>query len=230
MFFHFAWGGVGNNRDNCELQMKNVNNTIDAINLAIKLKAKRFIFADSSYEYLISKNSNEEIGPCSIYGTAKLCAQKMCKTIAHNNNIEYVGVLFVNIFGIGDKSNRSTNTLLKKIINNEDLDLIAGDNLYDWTYIDDCIDGILCATIKGINNKVYYIGNKPRTFKDIMYDVKDALKTNVNFNFGKYEENSYVDFTQININQLEIDTGFKITSDFKENIKKTYEWLKRRDI
>ena len=190
-FFHFAWAGVSKDRDDYEVQMKNVFYAGSVADIATKLRVKRFVFADSSHEFLVSKNSDGKVDCCSIYGTAKHCAQIMCKTIAHNNEMDFIGVLFVNIFGIGDFSSRSTNTILKKIIKNEDLHLIKEDTLYDWTYIDDCINGIITAAEKGKNGKIYYVGNQPRTFGEIMQDVREALKTNVKFEFGVFNDSSY---------------------------------------
>lgn len=225
-FFHFAWDGVASNRDNYKVQIPNIYYSCVAAEIAVKMGVKKFVYADSCHEYLVSKNSDGIEFDYSIYGPAKMCAQKMCKTIAQKNDMDFIGVLFVNVFGIGDYSTRSVNTLLTKIINNQDLDLIDGNNLYDWTYIDDCVEGIIMAAEKGINGKIYCISNELRPFKDILNDVREALKTNVNFNFGKFKEDSYVDFSKIDFKALEKDTGYKLHSDFKEDVIKTYDWLK----
>lgn len=69
----------------------------------------KILFPESSHEYLKDKDGVLS----NIYGIAKTCAKNMCKAIAKENNIIYLGGIFANVFGIGDYSNRSANTIIK---------------------------------------------------------------------------------------------------------------------
>ena len=225
VFFHFAWAGYGAATNDCEVQTANVLYAYGAAKAAAELGARRFVFADSSHEYLVSKAADGEWGRCSVYGTAKHCAQQMCRTAAHNAGMEFVGVMFVNIFGVGDMSNRSTNTMLRKLLNNEDLDLVREDRLYDWTYIDDCVEGAIMAAERGSSGKVYYVGGEPRRFGEIMTEVCSALGINVQLRFGVFPDDTEIAFDQMDIAALRHDTGFMCKADFKESIMKTARWL-----
>lgn len=232
VFYHFAWKGVsGADYENIEAQEKNIIASRQALQAAVKLKCNKFIYVGTSHSYLKGETSKETFDvECSIYGAAKKAGEIWCKTIARNQ-IEFNSILFTNVFGVGDTSKRSTNILLSKLLKNENLDLIQGDNLHDWTYIDDAVEGIKCVVNRGINGKQYYIGaRKLYKFSDIILKAKEILHSESLLNFGKYKDTTYVDYTKIDLNALYYDTGFKCVCDFQESIKKTAYWLKSNGL
>lgn len=226
-FFHLAWQGYGKLTNDFYTQIPNIMYACESAVTADKLRCKKFVFADSSHEFLKCKDNKGQASFCSIYGAAKYATRRMCSVILQNSATQFIGVLFTNIFGVGDFSNRSTNTMLKKLLAGEDLDLTPKDILYDWTYIDDCIDGILSAAKLGQHNTIYYVGHKElQTFGEIMSDVKDVVAPLAELRFGKYVDNSFVDYSLIDLESLHRDTGFECKADFKESILKTADWLK----
>ncbi|MEI3347530.1 MAG: NAD(P)-dependent oxidoreductase [Dysosmobacter sp.] len=232
VFYHFAWKGVsGADYKNIEVQEKNIIASRKALQTAIELKCGKFIYVGSSHSYLKDKMSKDmSYAECSIYGAAKKTGEIWCKAIARNQ-IKFNSILFTNVFGVGDTSKRSTNIFLSKLLNNEDLDLVQGDNLHDWTYVDDAIKGIECVVDRGINGKQYYIGSrKMRKFSAILTEVRDIVAPNSKLNFGQYKDNSFIDYSCIDLNALFEDTGFECTSDFKESIQKTVEWVRHLKI
>ena len=70
VFFHLAWGGTfGESRNDLYSQILNIQYTLDAVNLANKMKCKTFIGAGSQAEYgrvdgtiLETTNTNPENG------------------------------------------------------------------------------------------------------------------------------------------------------------------------
>ena len=152
----------------------------------------------------------------------------MCRTAAHNAGMEFTGVMFVNIFGVGDMSNRSTNTMLRKLLHDEDLDLANEDRLYDWTYIDDCVEGVVAAAERGKSGKVYYVGGVPRRFGEIMTEVRSALERDVQLRFGVFPDDTEIAFDQMDITALHRDTGFVCKADFKQSVVKTARWLQEQ--
>lgn len=228
VFFHFAWQGYGKATNDYRVQISNIKYTCDAAYGAIELRCKRFVFADSSHEYLKCPNTNGVVKECSVYGSAKKSARQISQVILHRNGVEFVGVLFTNIFGVGDRSGRSTNTMLKQLMRGQDLDLIKGDHLYDWTYIDDCVGGIIAAAKRGRNYKVYYVGSRQlRLFREIITEVRDVVCPKSKLNFGMYQDNSWIDYQDIDTYALYNDTGYLPSAIFEDSIKKTVDWLRR---
>ena len=230
VFYHFAWQGVsGGDYKNIEVQEKNVISSRIALEESIKIGCGKFIYLGSSHEYLLSKNSiDNQYVESSVYGTAKKMGEIWCRTLA-KDKIIFISALFTNVFGVGDHSQRSTNTFIFQLLDGKDLNLIEGTNLHDWTYIDDAVDGLIAVAERGKNGRQYYIGSrKLRKFSEIIRDVRDIVNPNSKLLFGTYPENSFVDYSKIDLELLYKDTGFECCTNFKKSIIKTMEWIKSR--
>ncbi|MDE6594293.1 MAG: NAD(P)-dependent oxidoreductase [Oscillospiraceae bacterium] len=229
--YHLAWCGISTAEyKDINVQKRNFELSINAVKLAEKTRAKRFVFVGSNQEYVYGKNSiDNEIVNASIYGVCKRCCNQLCQVIA-KDKMEYVSTAFTNVFGVGDYSKRTANVFIHKMLSGESLDLIEGNNLYDWTYIDDAVDGLIAAGFCGKSDKQYYIGNRQlRTFREIMINVSQVIGSNVELNFGRYTDTTYTDYLKFDLDALYNDTGFECKADFRESILKTAEWVKCLD-
>ncbi len=228
-FYHFAWQGISSaDYKDINIQKDNILTSVSVAQMAVHLNTRKFIFFGSNQQYLMNINSiDNEFCYSSVYGICKASAQMLCKSVAVNK-MQFNTVLFTNVFGVGDYSKRTANMFISKMLKGEDIDLIEGNNLYDWLYIDDAINGILAVSEHGKNNKDYYIGSrKLRTFKEIILDVAGILNSKVNLNFGTYSDTSYTDYSKIDLEALYNDTGFECKSAFNESVNKTAEWVSK---
>lgn len=222
-FYHFAWEGCGYSSNDYNVQYKNIKYSCDAIELAISLNCQKFFFPESSHEYLKDKDGVLS----NIYGIAKTCAKNMCKAIEKENNIIYLGGIFANVFGIGDYSNRSANTIIKKLLENKEIDLIEGQNFHEWTYIDDAIDAINKICEEGKAGNSYFIARKDMyTFREIILIAKKALSSKSKLNFGYYEEKEWIHYSEIQRNLIFRDTSFVINDNLEAQIINHAKWLK----
>ncbi len=229
VFYHFAWQGYGKDTQNFDVQIENVYGTQRACEAAAKIGCGKFVFACSSYEYQKS-NANGSVGYFSIYGAAKTASKAFARSTAHRMGISFCGAIFTNVFGVGDKSNRSTNAIIRQLLRGENLRSVKGDALFDWSYIDDVTNGLYAIGDKGLSGKEYYVGsNRLRPFRDIISEVRDILAPTAEIEFGAYDDNAYVDYTGIDIYELYRDTGFYPNCDLRESILKTASWLKSTD-
>ena len=199
-----------------------------AIIIAITLQFnKKFIFIDSSHEYQYNMNQKNELGKSSLYGAAKHATKSLLDVISHQYGIDLVGVAFTNVYGRGDYSNRSANLIISSICNNGYVDLISGVHQHDWVYIDDAIKGIKLSIQKGINGKVYYIGSKNLlTFSEIITTIKDAVNPSATLNFGKFQDSSFIDYTNFDLKCAEKDLGFTQSINLTQGALLTKDWLK----
>lgn len=231
VFFHFAWKGVsGGDYREIAAQTENIAASGIAIQQAIKLGCDRFIFAGSSHEYLRNPDTCNDAFPIpSIYGAAKYSVEQMGRIVA-GNQLSFISVMFTNVFGIGDYSHRSTNVFLRQLLAGEDLHLISGEHQHDWTYITDAVEGVIAAAERGKRGRQYYIGRrKLMTFREIIEVVRSAISPQSKLKYGEYSDNSYVDYTHIDLDALYNDTGFECQANFRESILKTADWVKTLD-
>ncbi len=233
-FCHGAWAGVAGalNRQ-ASVQAENILASVRAMEQAQRLGAKKFLFLGSSYQYRmepITENGRESFLQGNVYGIAKQAAGRMLRAEAARHGIVFNSVLFTNVFGVGDTSRRSTNTMIGQLLEGKDLQLISGEHLHDWTYIDDAVKGMLAVLDRGVGGAEYYIGSRsPMPFRDIITRVRDIVAPDAALQFGCYEDRAYIDYSQIDLERLYNDTGFECQADFDESIRKTANWLKARD-
>ncbi len=225
-FFHLASVGQlkGSDLNNVDIQIENVVCACEAAKLALKLRCKKYVLISSSYQYMYGIGTKDYA--CA-YGRAKAAAEEFCGLLLRNSGIEYNIAVLTNTFGPGDRSEKAVNTFLKALLANRELNLVRGERPNDWVYIDDTVNGILSVLDKGIAGKKYYIGHKDiSNFKDKLLEMKEILHSGSRLKFGTYPEDTFVDYTNLNADELYRDTGFRCACGFRESILKTAEWVK----
>lgn len=234
IMFHLAWSGYGKATNDYTIQLSNVMATCDAVSIAKQIGCKRFVFSTSFSEYMIpidSERSHNENGVCNVYGATKESARILAQAIAKQIGIDMVSVAFSNTFGPGDYSTRTPNLFITKFQNHEAVDLTEGVDLYEWTFIDDTVAGLVAAATNGKSGEIYYIGsNNVRPLIDIVSDIRDIIYPEGEINVGKYHEIFKCDYSSIDTYKLYRDTGFKAQCDFKESVLKLANWLKKIDF
>lgn len=236
VFYHFAWQGVwGNAFKDYAIQLDNAKYSCDALMTAIKVGAKKFVFAGTVNEYEMNSYINKDYFEpryTYIYSVAKQVSEAVGKTMAYNNKIEYCCGRIAMAYGEKNYSKMVTNVVLDNLLNNVPCRLVEGNNLYDLIYISDIANAFISIGEKGINMKSYYVGHrKLKTFRKIIEEIAEILNPDCPLLFGEYNDvPSGVDYSKIDLDALYNDTGFECKSDFKESILKTAEWLKNSGV
>lgn len=235
VFYHFAWeGSSGPILGDYNQQIKNIKYTCDTLVIAKKLNCKKFIMAGTINELELLqffKAENNEPRLACIYGISKLSCDLLCKTIASDLKINYNTAIIGSCFGPGDKSRRIHNVFISNVIKGNQPKLVEATNLHDWIYIDDVADMFYEIGNKSINMKNYYMGhNKLRVLRDILLEVRDVLKPDLNIVFGEIKGTFEIDYSLVDINSVYEDTDYTCKSDFKENVLKTADWVKMQEI
>ena len=228
-FYNFAWAATsGKDRADDKLQINNIQYACNAVRLANRLGAKRFINAGSimEYESFYGLISEAKPSPNSIYSIAKLTEDFMCKTLANSLGLTYINVIISNIYGVGETSVRFVNTTLRKMLNNEDIDLSDCTQFYDFIYASDAAEAICLAGNKGKNNYSYYIGNnEPKKLKEFVIQMRDSINSSSKLTFGVFPTTSILTYKEFNTHALSDEFGFKPKISFPEGIKLTAEWI-----
>lgn len=221
-FYNFAWAGslCGSDLNDFALQTQSIEAACVSAMEASKLNVKKYIFISSTNQYLYNVDSYIR---STIYGSAKKAAQDMCYSICYKNNIDYSAAILTNTYGVGDHSHKAVNTFIKKMLGNEPIDLIEGNNLNDWMYIDETVNGLV--SLLDEKNPFVYIGhNNITTFKEKLITMKKVLDSQSDLRFGKYSDNSTYDYSMLK--DITINNDILQSIPFEESILKTAEWVK----
>jgi len=116
-----------------------------------------FIYISSSMVYgnwtKETMSETDNTSPNNMYGTLKLLSEQIVKQY-HNN---YTIVRPSAVYGYGDNKKRVTQLFINKIKNNENITLQGADNLFDFTHVDDVVQGLQLICEHGANNQTYNI-------------------------------------------------------------------------
>lgn len=232
IFYHFAWAGAsGQDRANTQLQLRNVQWTIDTLCVASELCCSRFVVAGSIMEKetiaaAFAQGNRPGLG--YIYGSGKVAAHAMAKSKAVSLGIDLIWTYITNAYGAGERSARMVNTTILKCIKKESPKFTAGTQNYDFVYIDDVAKAFRLLGEKGRPYKDYVIGSgSAKPLREFLLEMQAAVAPHIDFSFGD------VPFTGVNLSledystqELEQDVGFHTDVSFSEGCKLTYDWLK----
>ncbi len=234
VFYHLAWvGTAGPLRADSDVQMNNVRYTCDTVRACADIGCNRFVFASSIMEYEVSAAMEKEDTPNinTLYCSAKVAANYMARTVAGSVGVDYIRGVISNIYGPGEISPRLVNTTIRKLLNGEHCAFSAGEQLYDFIYIDDAVKEFVAIGEKGKANKTYYIGSQnPRPLKEFLCELRDVVAPDVEIGLGELPFNGVsLSYKEFDIYSVENDTGFIPAVSFAEGIRKTMDWIKEND-
>ena len=231
VLYHLAWvGSAGPLRGSADVQFNNIMYTCDTVKACSKMNCKRFVFASSIMEYEIEAVMATDATPGinTLYSSAKVSADYMARTIAGSLGVDYIRAVISNIYGPGELSPRLVNTSIRKLLNGEHCAFSAGEQTYDFIYIDDAAKTFVAIGEKGVANRTYYIGSqKPRPLKEFLCELRDQVDPNIEIGLGEIPFNGVsLTYTEFDIHAVKNDTGFVPSVSFTEGIKNTIEWIK----
>lgn len=236
VFYHFAWQGVfGKAFQDYSLQLDNAKYAGVALEEAVKIGARKFVFAGTMNEYeMDSYIGADYFEPryTYIYSATKQVSEAICKTLAFNLGIEFCCGRIAMAYGEGNKSMMLPNVVMKNLLNNSPCQLIEGNNLYDMIYIDDIVRAFVHIGERGKHMKSYYIGHRDiGTFRQLVEKIANIINPSCPLLFGAYPDvPSGVDYAKIDLNALFEDTGFECQANFEDSILKTARWLKEGNM
>ncbi len=234
VFYHLAWAGsTGPARANYELQLKNVHWVMAAVNAAGQIGCKRFVGAGTLAEHDVNAYTplnGSTPNAVSCYGVAKIAAHYMSKAECVKLGIEHIWAYLSNTYGIGNYTSNFINFASKVMITGKPADFTAGEQMYDFVYIDDIAQGLLCAGRNGKRNCAYYIGStKPAKLKEFIRAIRDEIDPSIQLNLGAVPFNGVAQPESIfDCSRLVEDTGYCPRISFQEGIKFTVRWLKQQ--
>lgn len=226
IFYNLAWDGTyGEMRNDMYLQNKNIQYTLNAVNLAKKLGCHTFIGAGSQAEYGRVEGIITPLTPTfpeNGYGIAKLCAGQMSRILCHQLGLKHIWTRILSVYGPYDNENTMVMSTIKKLINGEVPKLTKGEQIWDYLYSDDAANALYLLGKCGNDGKVYCLGSgKARPLFEFIHEIRNIVNPNSNIELGAipYNENQVMNL-QTDINDLKTDVGFLPIVDFSEGIKK----------
>lgn len=230
-FFHFGWEGTfGDARNDMNLQIRNIQHTVDAVHAARNLGCSVFLGAGSQAEYgrcerLISPETpaNPENG----YGMAKLCAGQMSRALCAQLGMRHVWCRVFSVYGPYDGEQTLISSGIRQLLSGERLRCTKGEQLWDYLHCDDAAAAFLLAAERGRDGAVYCVGSgQARPLREYIEIMRDTAAPGAEIGFGDVPyAGKQVMYLCADTESLRRDTGFTPAIPFEDGIRRTVEWI-----
>ncbi len=232
IFYHFAWDGTfGEQRNDMYLQSKNIQYTLDAVELAKALGCEVFVGAGSQAEYGRVEGKLEPETPAfpeNGYGIGKLCAGQMSRIQCQKYGIRHIWARILSVYGPYDGEKTMVMSTIKKLLDGEIPEFTKGEQKWDYLYSKDAANMLYSLGISGRNGEIYCLGSgEVRPLYEYIYDIQKVVNPNAKLEFGKIPYGDrQVMYLCADTSGLQRDTGVTCQYSFLEGIKETFEWYK----
>jgi len=228
VFYHLAWMETfGSLRDDTDIQVRNIEYSLDAVKLAKSWNASAFIGAGSQAEYGPASsilNDETPIRPESGYGIAKYAAGKMCSLLCQQEKIRFNWIRIVSVFGKRDSERTLIKYLIKSFRENESPVLTPCEQIWDYLYSKDAAEAFYCVGKNGIDGKTYALGSgKPRRMRDYVETVRALMGSQVPIEYSREYYPHQPMLLIADTNEISKDTSFKCNYSFEDAIAEMLE-------
>ena len=233
-----ARAGVRNSLNNPESYFDvNVTGTIRLLEAMKNHKVKNIVFSSSSSVYgnrigVLSEDdkSDTQISPYAI-------SKKTGEMLTYNYHINYeFNVINLRLFSIYGKRQRPDlviHKFFKLITQNQAIQIYGdGNDVRDYTYIDDAIQALYNSIIYCLKSKqnIYEIinigNNEPISIKHLIFLIKNILLKDEVEVIEMPQVDGDVCSTHANIEKAEKILNYKTKTNIKEGLEKFYNWFK----
>lgn len=233
VFYHLAWEGVAPEKKNDRsIQVKNIDLSLEMLEFAQKIHAKRFIATGTVAEYAFCEDIMDVYAkqtPNDLYGASKTAAHYMLETWARNIGMPFNWVVIPSTFGEGRRDNNILTYTIRTLLKGEKPSYGYLNQMWDFLYVAEVARALKLIGEKGKPGKIYAIGSgiyKP--LREYVEIIRNCINPNLLLGIGERPELSDKAFSScVSIKELTEDTGFRPEISFENGIKKTIEYYKQ---
>lgn len=224
-FFHLSWDKTfGQSRDDAYVQSRNIEYTLDAVQLADRFGCQVFVGTGSQAEYGPARTDLTEampVQPESGYGIAKFAAGQLSAMLCKQLGLRHVWVRILSIYGPHDGEGTLISYLLRELTAGRSPELTRCEQIWDYLYADDAAGAMLALAEKGKDGKVYPLGSGVgRKLSDYVEDIRQIVAPNVPIHYGAKDYYPHQPMHLVaDISSLTTDTGWTPKTTFQEGIK-----------
>ncbi len=226
VFFHLGWSNTKRElRDQVDKQYENVPYSCDAVEVAHKLGCHTFVGIGSQAEY--GRKQEPLTGdlfcePETAYGVSKLCACYMTRILCERYGMHHIWTRILSGYGMYDNPNSMLISNILNSLNGRPLQFSKGEQIWDFTYMDDIANALFLVAKKGKNSEIYPIGSgAARPLKQYIEILCDKLGHDRNTEIERlpYTEKQVMHL-EADISKLREDTGWMPSMPFEKGIEK----------
>lgn len=224
-WLHLGWEGAGSaNRQNSEVQARNVGYALNSLRTAAALGCSRFLFSGSQAEYGILEGKMEERREChpvSEYGKDKLKVLNLCTREAEKLTITYLHARIFSVYGPGDHPWSLISTCMDTFLKGGTIDLGDCTQMWNFLYVKDCAQALSRLLLAKAPGGVYNVaGEETQPLREYIEELHRLCGGKGEYRYGKRPPNAEgVVSLNPDIKKLRNAVGFRQATSFEEGIR-----------
>ena len=236
IIIHAAWMGVmASERDDWELQAKNLILLQDLLYVAKQSNTQKIIGLGSQAEYGFIDSVVEEthpLKPSTAYGAVKILSAQLLKHFALQNNIQWHWLRVFSVFGEKEGEQWLMPTVIKTIAQGQlkKMAFSAGNQKYAYLYIKDFANAVYKILTNQNNvSGIYNISaGNPLPLKKVITLIRDILNPAFELGFGElYTRPNQSMLIAGDMSKFNRTFGILETTNFEESIHNTINFYNK---
>ena len=233
-YCHFGWDGSGSeNRMKREVQQKNCEDSVKALQGAAGLGCKKFLFSGSQAEYGVCREALKEEQPCfpvSEYGKAKVDFGKRAMELVKKLRIdgaaemEYLHTRIFSVYGPGDHPWSLVESCLRAFLAGDYISLGECSQMWNYLYIGDLVKALICLLETEGSSGYYNVAapeTETRVLRQYVRMMYEACGCHGSYSYGRRPQNAEGPANLIpDITKMQALTGWKAEVPFEEGIRR----------
>ena len=223
--------------ENPDRAMDNFIDTFNMLEFARKSGIKKFMFASSRETYgnihlpdgqKYSEDKAHFMTCESPYTASKIGGEALCEAYKRCYGIEVIIWRFSNVYGMYDDSIRVVPLFFRQAKANEPMKVFGKDKCLDFTYIDDCVQGIILGIEKWntAKNDTYNLAyGEGSTILRLAELMKELLGSSSPLEIGNARTGEVTHYIA-DISKAQKKLGYNPQTPFEEGVRKSVEWYR----
>jgi nucleoside-diphosphate-sugar epimerase len=205
---------------------------MNLIDLCYRPCLQRFIYIGSSDEYGLAPSPQQEDlreAPITPYAAAKTGATHLIQTLARTEGFPGVVVRLFLVYGPGQAEYRFLPQVITGCLQNREVPATKGEQLRDFCFIEDVIDGLLLSAVKheALGQLINIASGKAISIRNMINKVVGIIgKGRPNFGAYPYRLGENMSL-YASIKRAKEILGWEPITTLDEGLKKTVSWYEK---
>lgn len=208
----------------------NINGTLNLLECMRRNGVSNLLFASSSSVYgnnpkVPFSEADAVDNPISPYAATKKSGELLCHVYSHLYGFNITCLRFFTVFGPRQRPDLAIHLFTRLIDTDRSVPFYGdGSTARDYTYVDDIVDGVLCAlnNLKGFN--IYNLGESRITkLNELITLIENALDKKANLD-KKPMQPGDVQKTYADVTKAKTELGYNPKYDMETGIRNFVAW------
>lgn len=232
IIYHLATNGAYSyQKDANQIIDTNILGTWNLLQACNTIDYDLFVNTGSSSEYGLKQSVMKEtdlLEPASYYAVTKCAQTLLCSHIAKQEHRPIITIRPFSVYGPYEEPKRFIPTLMKALMFNEEMNLVAPETARDQIYIDDVVDAYLkIDELKNNSGEYFNIGTGIQsTIKEVVDTAVKIIQKTAPFKWGTMENRSWDTNNWVaDISKARQLLKWTPKINLKQGLKLTWDWF-----